>query len=212
MARMMWDRPGIRTYDHGVDRVAIYPFDEEATAWSGVTQITSNLDSAVESFYLDGLKYLQLASYGEYSATIEAVSYPNELRSAMGFASVSPGLLAANQRRTEFGLVYRTFSGDEIDGDRSAYKLHLVYNALASISLGASTTNAEATDAARHSWDVITRPPENNLSGLRPTTYLVVDSRSASPEVLENVEDILYGAEDTAPRLPAPQEMQTLFA
>lgn len=212
MTRLTWDQTGNRTYDHGVDRVVIYPREDASVAWTGVTQIAQKTDTAVESYYVDGLKYLQIAEYGEYSATIDAVSYPNELRSAMGFAAVSPGLFAGNQRRSEFDFVYRTFSGDDANGERAAYQLHLVYNALANVNLGASTTNSDTPDAARHSWDVTTRAPETNLTNLRPTAYLMIDSRLADPAVLAQIEDVVYGTESLDPRLPNPQEIQTFFA
>ena len=209
MGKLAWNSYGENVYEHGVDRVVAYPEGGIGVAWSGVTRISEKNDTAVDGYYLDGLKYVQVPSYGEYSASLEAYWIPLELNLCLGFAQLSPGLFATNQRRRSFGLAYRTFIGNE-DSNQMAYKLHLVYNAVANPSFGESTTIKDSPEPTSHSLELTTMPPSGAVSNLQPTAHLILDSRYAPAAVMEDVEQILYGTEVLEPRLPTPNELLLL--
>lgn len=211
MARLQWRRVGDRTYEHGVDLVVVYPESREASAWNGVASITENNSTEVAPYYLDGIKYVQVPSFGEYGASIESYTTPEALLECIGIASLSPGLFATNQRRKSFGLCYRTFVGNDVDGPTAHYKLHLVYGAVADMNAGAANTDSDNMEAARNTWDITTVPPEANIALGRPTAHLIVDSRTTPPEVLDELETLLYGGPYTEPRLPSPSEVQAIF-
>lgn len=209
MGKLTWQTYGESFYEHGVDRVVAYPEGGVGIAWSGVSTISEKNDATVDGYYLDGLKYVQVPSYGEYGASLDAYAVPSGLNLCLGFAQLSPGLFATNQRRRSFDLSYRTFVGNE-DSDRIAYKLHLVYNAVATPSFGASATIKDAPEPTTYSLELSTMPPEDSAPNLRPTAHLILDSRYAPADVMTDIEQILYGTDNLEPRLPSPNEILML--
>jgi hypothetical protein len=119
------------------------------------------------------------------------------------------GLLITQQPRRSFSFSYRTKIGNDVDGIDHAYKIHLVYNALAAPSERAYSTLNEGAEAPTRSWQVTTLAPK--IYGYRPTAHFVVDSRSTASETLAALEDILYGTDSTQPTLPTVSELMTLF-
>jgi hypothetical protein len=59
------------------------------------------------------------------------------------------------------------------------------------------------------SWRLSTVPPA--VTGYKRTAHFVVDSRYADPEVLAEVEDVLYGTNVTSPSIPTPDELIAIF-
>jgi hypothetical protein len=119
------------------------------------------------------------------------------------------GLLITQQPRRPFGFSYRTKIGNDLDGLDHGYKIHLVYNALASPSERAYATISDTAEAPTRSWAITTLAPK--IHGYRPTAHFVIDSRTTPPLVMTNVEDILYGTEAAPPDMPTVTELMTLF-
>ena len=67
----------------------------------------------------------------------------------------------------------------------------------------------DSPEAITFSWEVTTTPV--SVNGFKPTASLVIDSTKAEAAKLTALEDILYGAEATEPRLPLPDEIATLM-
>ena len=146
----------------------------------------------------------------EYGCTIEAYTYPEEFEQNDGSATLKPGVYVGQQARKLFGLCYRTLIGDDVKLTEKGYKLHLVYNCLASPSERAHATVNDSPDAANPSWEVKTTPVE--VTGMKPTATITIDSTKADATRLTALEDILYGTSEVEPRMPYPNEIATLMA
>jgi hypothetical protein len=65
------------------------------------------------------------------------------------------------------------------------------------------------------SWTCSTNPV--NVPGFKPTAHIEIDSTKVDAAKLKTLEDILYGTDAsgetpaTAPRLPLPEEVMSIF-
>lgn len=211
MTRLNWNAFGERFYEIGVDRGVLYIPSQPGVAWTGLISVVEKPIGAEErSYYIDGVKYLNLRSSEEFAATIEAYGSPEEFSVCDGEVAIHTGLIATQQKRVSFGMSYRTRLGNDVEGMDHAYKIHLIYNALAAPPQRNNTTLGNTADPLQLSWAVSTLPPP--IMGYRRTAHLIIDSRTSSPTVLTEVEDLLYGTASTAPELPTPDELIAIFA
>jgi hypothetical protein len=162
-----------------------------------------------QPYYLDGIKYLQVASSEEFNATIEALSAPPEFDACDGTANIYAGLFITQQPRKSFSFSYRTLIGNDLLSDASGYKLHIVYNCLAKPTSRENKTLDNSVDAMALSWDLTTVPPP--ISGFKPSAHIVIDSTKADTSHLEAVENILYGSDSNESSLPTVQDIMTIF-
>ena len=220
MARVKWDQTSERLYETGVDRGVVYPQASNGTypkgaAWNGLTGVTESPSGAEPTaLWANNHKYLNLMSAEEFAATIEAYTYPDEFAECDGSAELAKGVKIGQQKRTAFGLTYRTKLGNDVDGDDYGYKIHIIYGALAAPSERAYATVNDSPEAITMSWEVSTTPVETK--DFEPTSHLEIDSTKADPEKLKALEDILYGKDGVSdqgidPRLPLPDEIATLM-
>lgn len=224
MSKIVWDKTGERFYETGVKQGVLYPIGTNGTypkgvAWNGLTAVTESPSGAEPTpLYADNIKYLNLMSNEEFSATIEAYTYPEEFGQCDGSASLATGVNIGQQSRKTFGLCYRTTLGNDTDGNDYGYKLHIIYGALAAPSEKAYATINDSPEAITFSWEVTTTPVA--VSGFKPTSHIEIDSTKADKDKLAALETILYGkdstseggADGTEPRLPLPDEIKTLMA
>ena len=218
MSKLVWDNTGDRFYETGVKNAVLYVQSSSGTypkgvAWNGITAVTESPSGAeATALYADDIKYLSLMSTEEFGATIEAYTYPEEFEACDGSASLTTGVSIGQQKRTPFGLCYRTTIGNDTDGNDHGYKLHIIYGALASPSEKAYASINDSPEAITFSWEVTTTPV--SVSGFKPTASLVIDSTKADQTKLTALETILYGSDaesGTDPRLPLPDEIKTLM-
>lgn len=211
MTRLDWNAPGTRYYETGVDRGVLYVGSDPGVAWTGLISVSENPSGGEpKPFYIDGIKYLNLSTAEEFEANLSAFSSPAEFGPCDGVRSIQNGLFVTQQSRKQFGLTYRTKVGNDTQGVDHAYKIHLVYNALSGPSNRASNTESESPDPTTFQWNITTLAPA--ITGYRPTAHLVVDTRYTDPEVLLELEDLLYGNESGAPSLPTPDELIVIFS
>ena len=211
MPRLTWNSSGERFYESGVDRGVLYLPSQAGVPWLGLISVTESPSGGdPKAFYLDGLKYVNIASAEEFEATINAFSAPVEFGPCDGNVSIQNGLIATQQPRQSFGLSYRSKIGTDTEGPESGYKIHLVYNALAGPSERTNKTFTRSPDPSEYSWKITTLPP--SITGYKPTAHLVVDSRYTDPEVLSAVEDALYGTDMDAAALPTPDDVIAIFS
>ena len=218
MAKITWDGTGERIYETGVDHGVLYPYGSSeapyatGVAWNGLTNVSESPSGAEPSpIYADNIKYVNLMSAEEFSATIEAYTYPEEFAECDGSKELAPGVYAGQQARKTFGLCYRTKIGNDVDGEDHGYKLHLIYGALAAPSERSYASINDSPEASTFSWEISTTPVE--VTGGKPTAYLTIDSTKADPTKLAALEKILYGDGSTGPKLPLPDEVaETLKA
>lgn len=214
MSKLVWDATGERYYETGVKNGVLYiPTSgvySKGVAWNGLTAVTESPSGAeATALYADDMKYLNLYSSEEFGATIEAYTYPDEFAACDGSAELVDGVLIGQQKRTPFGLCYKTTIGNDTDGNDHGYKLHIIYGAMASPSEKAYAAINDSPEAITFSWEVTTTPV--TVAGFKPTSYIVIDSTKADSTKLKALEVILYGDDSTEPRLPLPDEIKTLM-
>lgn len=216
MAVITWDEVGDRLYETGVDHGVLYIPNgsgvyDDGVPWNGLVTVTESPSGAeANPQYADNIKYLNLYSAEEFGATVEAFTYPDEFNQFDGASVPTPGVTVGQQTRRVFGLSYRTKIGNDVDGNDHGYKLHLVYGCMASPSEKAYTTINDSPEAITFSWEVTTLPVP--VTGLNPTSVLVIDSTQVDPDALAALEELLYGTVSTDPSLPSPDEVIALFA
>lgn len=219
MAVLLWDQTGERFYETGVDRGVLYIPDsgvyDSGYAWNGLVSVTEAPSGAEATpQYADNIKYLNLVSAEEFGGTIEAFTYPPEFEQCEGIVQPKPGVSVGQQPRSTFGLSYRTRIGNDVEADGHAYKLHLVYGALAAPSEKAYNTVNDTPEAITFSWEFTTTAVADTTvdSTLRPTSLIVIDSRTVAAAELAELEALLYGTESTEAQLPLPAAVFAIFA
>lgn len=209
MARLDWNTPGTRLYEAGVDRGVLYVDGFSGVPWNGLISVSENpTGGEAKPFYIDGVKYLNRSAREEFEATLTAFTYPDEFEACNGNVEPRSGMFLSQQRRKSFGLSYRTMIGND-QTESHGYKIHIVYNALAAPSERSNESFKDTTDPNDFSWRITTKPPA--MSGYRPTSHVVIDSRSTDPSVLSLIEDTLYGTDVDAARLPTFTELVAIF-
>lgn len=216
MAKLTWDGAGQRFYESGVDRGVLYVQETSGTygtgvAWNGLINVTESPEGAEPSdMWADNIKYGSLRSAETFGGTIEAYTYPDEFEECDGNKMVEEGVYIGQQTRKSFGFCYRTKIGNDVNQDLG-YKLHLVYGCTASPSEKSRDTINDSPEAATLSWEFDTTPV--NVSGGDPTATIVIDSRTADPTKLANLEKKLYGDDSTGtPTLPLPDAVIAIFS
>lgn len=224
MAVLTWDAPGSRYYETGVDHGVLYIPDStgaysNGVAWNGLTAVTEKPTGAeANAMYADNIKYLNLYSVEQFSATIEAYTYPDEWNQFDGLVTPSPGyngVTVGQQARKSFGLSYRTRIGNDLVADDFGYKLHLMYGAVASPSERAYATVNETPEPITFSWEVTTTAVAVSTIGttvFRPTSLLTIDSTKVNASALSQLTALLYGTSSANPQLPSPDTILSLIA
>lgn len=216
MAKLVWDKTGERFYETGVDQGVLYLLGEGGTydtgvAWNGLVSVSESPSGAESNpQYADNIKYLNLISAEEFSATVEAFTYPAEFGECDGSAEPTPGVSIGQQTRKMFGMCYRTKIGNDTDGQDHGYKLHLIYGAQAAPSEKSYQTVNDSPEPITFSWEITTTPV--NVTGYKPTASLVIDSTKVNKTKLAELEKKLYGDDSAGTAmLPLPDEVIALL-
>lgn len=216
MSKLIWDKTGERLFETGVKNGVLYVQDNngaypEGVAWNGLVSVTESPSGAEATpIYADDTKYLNLVSAEEFGATLEAYTYPDEFAQCDGSDDLATGVRIGQQARKQFGLAYKTTLGNDVDGNEYGYKLHLIYGGLAAPSEKGYQTINDSPEAITFSWEISTTPV--TVTGKKPTASIVIDSTKADETTLATLEDILFGTDVAAPRMPLPDEIAALFA
>lgn len=197
---LIWDDPDLRKYEIGASKGVFYPKIGSGVAWNGLTSIKEDVDNSGGSvIYMDGQKVINKLQLGQFSATLEAFTYPDEFMLYDGY--ILPGM--SGQRRSTFGLSYCTAIGE------AGYKLHLVYNCLATPAERQNNSITDTTDILTFSWKLSTTPVAFPYD--RPTAHVFIDSTMVDPASLTAIENILYGGDGLDPRMPSVAELLSVF-
>lgn len=197
--KIKWDAEGEHFYETGVKQGVLYPAKvgggyNTGVAWNGLTSVSESPEGAeVTAIYADNQKYLNLMSAEDFGGTIEAYTYPDEFAECDGSANIAQGIKIGQQTRKKFAVSYRT----EIGNDETAelgYKIHIVYNCLASPSERQYETVNDSPDAITFSWEFSTTPV--TVTGYKPSATAVIDSTKLAEGKLELIEAALYGTDD----------------
>lgn len=216
MSALVWDQVGERIYETGVKKGVLYPQAAGGTyptgvAWNGLTSVSESPDGGdANDIYADDIKYLVLRGVENFGGTIEAYTYPDEFAECDGSATLSEGVIIGQQPRKTFGFSYVTTVGNDVQMDNYGYKIHLIYGASASPSERSYETINDSPEPINFSWEFTTVPV--NVTGHKPTSCMIIDSTKVDSAKLTALEAVLYGGENTEPRLPLPDEVLTLLS
>lgn len=206
MAILTWDNVGTRTYETGVDKGVLYLSNGSGVAWNGLTSVSVTKENGETTpIFYDGKKTLDLVNPGDFSGTINAITYPEEFNEYVGFSDFNNGLFVDNQPTKTFGLSYRTYLGNDLDGAESGYKIHVIYNVTAIPNDIAYETISDSTNPITFDWSITANPVF--VAGHRHTAHFVIDSTKIHEEALSDIEDALYGTISTSPYLPTPTQL-----
>lgn len=209
MTALEWDRVGDRRFETGVDRGVLFLHDGRAVPWNGLTAVEDSTAFESTSHYLDGVKYLERLIPGDFAGSLSAMTYPEEFNEVLGNKPVHPGLYYHDQRPKMFNLCYRTLIGNDAEELRHGYRLHLLYNVVASPAARAYRSVGEQVEGGEFTWALSSTPPIP--TGHLPTTHISIDSTETTPERMAALERLLYGTETSDPRMPYPDEFAQLF-
>ena len=184
---MTWDRS--REYEIGLDRGVLYPQDGPAESWNGLISVVETpSDDSLQSRHIDGVKTSSRRRTGGFSGTIEAFTYPPSLDDH----------IFSRDRLKSFGLSYRVPT-------QTRYKIHLVYN----VRFSPEGILRKQSETASFSWNFTTKPV--SVPEAKASAHLIVDTDKAYSWTVSSLEDLLYGNESGAPRLPSPAEVFEVF-
>lgn len=217
---LVWDETGKRFFETGTDHGVLYVQDNgvygEGVVWNGLTAVTESPSGAeATDLWADNIKYATLRSTENFGATIEAYQSPEEFDQCDGSAELTTGVSIGQQERKTFGFSYRTKIGSDTDPDSTKnYKIHLVYGATASPSERSYATVNDSPDAITLSWEVTTVPVP--VTGKKPTAHLTIDTTrfeaAKRDNIVKAIEDVLYGTDSEAARLPLPNEVASIIS
>jgi hypothetical protein len=213
MTTVTWDQAGKRRFESGVDRGVLYiPSNgispAVAVPWNGLVSITENTERELKSYFLDGIKYLDHVIPSAYSAKLAAFTYPDEFEEVIGKSKFVPGVYVHDQRSKLFGLTYRTKLSNDLDAD-AGYRIHLVYNLTAVPSSVALSSLSNSPAVGVFEWSLTGVPP--SMSGIRPTSHISIDTTLIDPDLLDQIEQMIYGTLAEDPVLPDMIDLLTLM-
>lgn len=215
MAKLVWDQTGAKYYETGVQQGVLYPQSstgayEKGVAWNGLISVTENPSGAeTTAIYANNAKYLSLQSAEEFGATIEAYTYPDEWAKCDGSAELAVGVSIGQQKRSSFGLCYKTLIGNDTEGTAHGYKIHIIYGGLAAPSEKGFQTVNDSPEAITFSWEITTTPIA--VEGFQPTASLTIDSTKIDAGKLTKIENLLYGTAEAEAKLPLPSEILAIM-
>lgn len=213
--KIVWNETGKRYYEAGVKNGVLYVQNTDGSypkgvAWNGLINVNESPSGAETTpLYADDTKYVELQSNEDFGATIEAYTYPDEFEACDGSAEIAEGIKIGQQSRSTFGMCYRTVIGNDIEGNDHGYKIHIIYGCKAAPSEKSYQTINDSPEAITFSWEVTSTPVA--VTGYKPTSSLVIDSRTVSPENLAKIEEALYGSESKDAYLPLPDAIVALM-
>lgn len=206
MTKLIWDSTGIRFYETGVSKAIFFNENGEATPWNGLTSVTENNSKLSETIsFVDGYRYLNKITLDSYSGTISAFTYPDEMLEYIGYSVYGE----THQKPKYFNLSYQTKIGNDISGIDHGYKIHIIYNAIATETTNEYTSYGSSITPTEFSWNIHTIPV--SIPDLKPSSHIIIDSTKTNIETLTIIENILYGTELEDSRLPDINELLTIF-
>lgn len=181
MSRIIWHQSD-RKFEDGVDQGIIFPSSGGGIPWYGLVRVEEMPESApVESYFIDGAMVDRSNPVEDFSAIVEAYTYPDELD--------DPDFL--------FGFSYRSLD------DSGRYILHLIYQATVEVPEESLSTLSDRIDPSHFVWKLDAAPVR--VPRVRPFAHIQLDSALLHPLQLWTIENHLYGTGLTEPAMPSPE-------
>lgn len=218
--RLVWDEDGKRYYESGCDRGVFYPKTGASygtgEAWDGLISVTKSPSGAEATpLWANNQKYGNLYSAEEFGFSMECYQHPDGFNACLGVKEVATGVFVGQQVHEPFGMCYRNFVGNDAGGVKADYIITLIYGAMASPAEETDTGINDSPEAKTMSYECTTTPvaviDDDGVAVCEPTSKLEIDSRKTDAAKLAALEDILYGKDGTAARLPLPAEVIELI-
>jgi len=204
MSKLVWSNLNAR-YESGLDRGVFYPEEGPGVAWNGLVSVDDSfVGGEIEPLYLDGVLFHHMPSSRNYQATITAFSAPDEFAPSNGEIAIRDGFILTRQPRKRFGFSYRVMVGDDL-----GYKIHLVYNALATPTTRGYKTRSNSPSPSNPVWQIDAVPVESEAP--RPTAHFVLDSTKIDEDQMEAIEGLLYGEKTRSPYLPSIKQITAII-
>jgi hypothetical protein len=200
MTTVVWDDIGEKFYEAGVSKGVFYDSEGNGTPWNGLISIEEEVDTEVSPVHFDGVKIDDIATIGDFSAVMRAWTYPDAFLPYEGIVEDQAGVYILNQPIDKFSLSYQTLIGNDIDGTYHAFKIHILYNLTAAPSQKSYQTLALEIEPSEFEWN-ITAVPEI-IDDYKPTAHIIFDSRKIPPEVMSQIQDLIYGDSTNDAYLP----------
>lgn len=210
MARLVWDSPGQRYYETGLDRGVLYT-DGGIVPWNGLVSVSEDTSRDIQAVYHDGVKISQSETLDGYKAKVEAFTFPVEFEQLfMGAAEHRAGVFVHEQRSKPFSLSYRTRIGND-QSQEAGYRIHVIQNTIAVLGTNDHGTADDSPGADSFSWD-ITAIPQFLFSPFRPAAHISFNTAIMPSEQVTLLEETLYGSDAAPPSLPDLFGLLTLFS
>lgn len=201
MTALVWDAPGTRVYETGIEKGVLYsPDTHVGIAWNGLVSVDETFNDETDRHYFNDDSYVSADSAQPFAGTMTAYTYPDEFLPYIGTSEVASGFSATQQPNKTFNLAYQTKVGNDTDPLGVGYKIHIFYGLIA---IPADTTYdsiGDSTTPILFNWNLIGSLQEVG-SGFRPTGHVIIDSRTVDPSFLSDIEGILYGSTDDSATL-----------
>lgn len=199
MTRLTWGELAKRNFEFGVDRGVFYPKGDAGHAWSGLISVKEETADASQSLiYIDGVGHQNELLIGSFAAVISAVTYPAAFEAFDGYS----GIYSAQYRRG-FNFSFRTMQAN------GHYKIHLVYNATATPTDRNHSSINTNVDMELFAWNLTTKPVV--IPGAKASSHFVIDTTQVNAGVVDELETILYGNDETTPSMPTVDELLAIF-
>lgn len=209
---IVWGESELSRYQNGVDRGVFYPLAGDAVPWNGLVSVQETNEAVEpEPLYFNGVKYVDLQKFDDFKASVQALSAPAELDITLGIVPIVPGFFLAGQPRRRFNFSYRSGVNE------SDYKIHLVYNAMATRGPKSAVTLSDNNEVEALSYELSTIPVSGPPSGMgmsalyKPAAHFVVESIKAPAERLAELEAYLYGTALEPPTFPTASQLTDIF-
>lgn len=209
MSRLEWDETGKKEYSYGVSKGVLYLYDSAKEkwighAWNGLIKVDVSPDGGeAKEIYSDNILYSSIRSLERLGGTIEAYATPKKWGECIGYKQVIPGMRISGQARKAFCLVYREEVGNDKNSEY-AYRIHVVYNAMAKANQTDRKIKEDTADAETLSFDFTCTPLP--VPGYQATSHVIVNGCTFQKDLdkLKAFETIIYGTAEKDPWLPPP--------
>ena len=178
---LVWDEAGARYYETGVSKGIYFPINGgPGVPWNGlVSAAVDSTGGEPESYYFDGLKYMDRVLAEDFQGTLQVLNVPKEFEKCEGTRPLngSFGGKTHFNKRDKFNMAWRTEVGN--DQGIVAYKIHIAYNCLVQPSGRTYQTLSDNTQMDLRTLTLTSTPACGRHS------YFSFDSREGDLSLLE---------------------------